>query len=187
MGFISALKNLHHSLIPTENRADGGTWTTNVPLLAAAKQLEQTDCAAGSGAAITTSWMGFGGMVELLAATANTTECWIEAIEASNFLTEAPAAGAGTVDIAITMEAGTAVPTAAQVQAYVPFYLSCATGGPFAKYVPLDPPIFIPRGQRIACAMNSSLASKRTVATPGVLTHPKCCVRLQLSRAKIQA
>lgn len=174
MGFISALKNLHHSLIPIELRADGGTYICTHPHLDVAKQL------VGAVSTGTQTWEGWGAMGEVMTGPGNLVECWIYGITVLDLLDQAGAAGTGTVDIAITMEAGALAPTTAQIEATISAYLACGVaGGPFAVYQPINPPIFIPRLTRIACAMNTILASK-------VATQPKCRVRLQTSRAKIQ-
>ena len=184
MSWFQFVERAFKSIVPTANRATGGSWIETVPRMAVSKQLLGGVMPVATGTA-TSAWAGWGLLVELLAAGANTTECWIEGLLVLDLLTEAGAAETGTVDIGITMEAGAAAPTTAQLEAQVSAYLICgAAGGPYAKYIPLDPPIYIPPDIRIACALNSISASKRIGGTAGTYTEPKCRVRLQLSRAK---
>jgi hypothetical protein len=146
-GLAAIIKRVHNNIVPTRNRVGGGTFVTCAPANAAFKQL-----AAHATATLTK----FGGMIELLAATANTTDAWIEGLMVTESTT------AQEANIAITREAGTGAPTAAQIEAQIPVYVDAAAVGG-GQFVPVTPSIYIPAGSRIAAALAGTTTKKLSV------------------------
>ena len=145
MSLSQWIKRIIHSAVPTTVRAGGGTFITCAPANAALKQLA---------AHATGGISKWGKMIELLAATANTADGWIESLHVSQ------ATAAGEFNIALTQEAGTATPTAGLIQAQVPVYIAAGV----QNDIPIKPPIYVAAGQRIAAALAGTATKKADVA-----------------------
>lgn len=143
MSLSAFVKRLVSNVVPTQSRASGGPYITCAPANAAFKQLQ---------AHATKGISAWGNMVELLSATANTTDCWVEAVMINQ------ATAAMELNVAITMETGTGAPTAAQIEAIVPAYVD--TGAAGQVIVPVKPPVYIPAGNRIAAALAGTATKK---------------------------
>lgn len=139
------IKRAFRSIVPLGTRATGGTYIEAAPANAAFKQLA---------AHATGGISKWGKMIELLAATANTTDCWIETLHIGQIT-----AASGEYNIALTRETGTGTPTAAQIEAVLPLWLNSAIAG----NIPIKPPIYIAAGQRIAAALAGTATKKLTV------------------------
>lgn len=141
------VKRILKSSVPTAVRAGGGTFITCAPANAALKQLA---------AHATGGISKWGKMIELLAATANTTDCWIESLHVSQ------ATASGEFNIALTQETGTATPTAGLIQAQLAAFVAAGTGG--GQDMRISPPIYVAAGQRIAAALAGTATKKVDVA-----------------------
>lgn len=129
------------SITPTRNRATGGHFITIAPAIATT----ETQLPVHTTAPTIGNW---GNMTQLLAATANLTECWIEAIVLSQS-TAAP----GEVRVGVTVALGAGILVEANAEAVVGAYVNTAAAIPAMAVVPLKPPVYIAAGNRIAAAV----------------------------------
>lgn len=142
MSLSSFVQRIARTIVPAAARyngvaLEGGHWTDHSPIA--------TSVTLTAGAA----WV-FGAKATLLAAAA--TDLWVEGLVVSQ-----PSAANQEYHVAITMEAGVAVPAAAQIEAIVPILMGAAT---IAEFVKVDPPVYIPAGQRIAAALAEQTGAK---------------------------
>lgn len=144
MSYTSMIKRILLGSTPTAGRGTAGPYITCAPINAALKQLVDHATAGIS------KW---GNMIELLAATANTSECWIEALVVEL------ATAAGLFNIGLTMATGAGIFVAANSEVVVPAYGLAAA----PTIYKLSPTPYIPAGQRIAAAAAGVAAKKVSV------------------------
>lgn len=138
-GLIKLLKRTLKSITPQRNRATGGHFIT----VAQGIGITATQLPPDTGTATIGKW---GDLQEILAATANLTDCWLESLVISQCTTTASESLIG-----ITTEAGTNALTYALAEAVVGLFAPLNTGQPVV--IPLKPPLHIEAGQRIAAAI----------------------------------
>lgn len=135
MSFVSTIERLIRTVTPLRRRGLGGPFIQVIPN-GAAQQLPLH---------MTPGIAAWGALTQLLSATANTTDCWLETLVVSQ------ATGAATeYNIGLTMEAGIAAPTVAQLEGCFGGFMGLTLDQHFHK---IDPPIYIRQGQRIAAAL----------------------------------
>lgn len=185
MSLKSYVKRAFRTIVPTQNRLLGSTYITQCPtgavgVEAGAQQL------VGLIDGVAAAWNGYGNLALLLLAADNIDPpgLWVEGILIEDPLDNAGIPATGTFAVGIGYEAtGTPAvnPFEAEVVAYLQGIVAAIAPnipvGPYAQYIPLNPPAFIPVGNLVSAAMNSNLATTAAAA-------PKCCVRLVLSRMK---
>jgi hypothetical protein len=142
---MSFIKRALLSVVPTALRAVGGTFVTMVPTGAGIVQAAPLTLTAHA----TAAWK-YGGVGAMIAATANTTECWIEGVVVSN-------ATAVNQQYFIAITTATGITAAAQVLAEVPADLPATTD---QNVIPLGQRIRIPPNVPINCALACSSAGK---------------------------
>lgn len=133
-------------LTPLYNRATGGTFTTMLPTGAGIVQAAPLVLTAHA----TAAWK-YGGVGAVIAATANTTECWIEGIQVSG-----ATAVAGQYFVAITT--ATAITAAAQILVEVPTDLALVTD---VNNIPIGQRVRIPPNVAIGVALAGAVAAKK--------------------------
>lgn len=143
---IHFIKRILNTITPLVNRAGGGTFTTMVPTGAGILQAAPLTLTAGAVA----TW-GYGAVAAAIAATANTTESWIEGVMVSN------ATSAGK-QYFVAITTATAIVAAAQILAEVPADLALVTS---MNLIPLGQRIRIPPNVAIGCALAASVKGKK--------------------------
>jgi len=156
------VKRIVRSVTPTATRANGGVYYETLPRGGAI-----TGAAAKTLTAHATAAYKFGARAVVLAATANTADCWAEGVVISNNNT------AKQVYI-VAVSTGTGAITAGnQVFGEVLAYLNTATGtARESQYLPFPEPVYIPANVAISLAAACSSAGK-TVDAHLVVTRNK--------------
>lgn len=139
------IKRALNSIVPTLTRGNGGTFITTIPTGAGIVKAAGKTLTAGTAA----TW-GWGAVVALIAATANTTECWVEGVVLSN-------ATSAAKQYLVAITTATAITAAAQILAAVPGDLALVTS---ENEVPLGQRIRIPPNVAIGCALAASVKGK---------------------------
>jgi len=147
MGLVSFVKRTIWSVTPLVTRANGGLFLTHLPtgagtLTGGAKTLTAHATAANK----------YGGVAAVITATANTTECWVEGIVASN-----PSVAKKEYHILVTTATAIATGTAGlpNVLAEVPYVPGLTTD---CHDLRLGQRVYIPAGKAINLALSSSTA-----------------------------
>ena len=157
MGLAAMIKRILISVTGMSTRAGGGTFITFVPtgagLLGAASLTLTTNTA--------TAW-AYGAIGALIAATANTTEGWIEGLVIS-------VPSTATKEWCVAITSATAITAAAQIEAEVPMYIGIATD---EIYVKLSPPVHIPANTVINAAAAGAVKNK-TLNVYAVISRSK--------------
>lgn len=135
MGLKATLETVAKSITPIGRRQGRGAFIQCAPN-GASKQLP------GHATPAINKW---GNLTELLSATANTTECWIEGIVVSQ------ATAAAEFFVGLSIEPGAAAPTVAEFQAVLAGYQGAAPLT--SSYLPVRPPVHIPANTHIAAAL----------------------------------